>query len=290
MKKKTTSVNKTTKTKEKKVEKPLGERKHIVMFSGGIGSWACAKRVAERHGTKNMILLFTDTKSEDEDLYRFLYEASANIGAKLVCLEEGRDLWQLFYDMKFLSNSLIDNCSHYLKRRPAKKWLKENCDKTNTTIYVGIDWTEIHRFERLKEIKDKEGWTYEAPMTEAPYLEKNQMLEMLKKEGIKPPRLYSLGFAHNNCGGFCVKAGQGHFANLLKKLPERYKYHEEREQQFREDFNKDVAFMKKTVDGKNSPYTLRELRLNIEANKRPDLFDVGGCGCFIDVPDESDDE
>ena len=261
--------------------------KRVVMFSGGIGSWACAKRVAEKYGTENLFLLFTDTKSEDEDLYRFLYQASANVGGKLVCLEDGRDLWEVFWDRKFLSNSRVDHCSHYLKRRPAKEWLKENCDKTSAVIYVGIDWTEIHRFDRIKKIKDKEGCTYEAPMTEAPYLDKNEMIELLKAEGIEPPRLYAMGFAHNNCGGFCVKAGQGHFANLLKQMPERYKYHEDREQEFRNHFQKDVSFLKKSIDGVAHPYTLKTLREDIE--KRPsqiDMFDIGGCGCFIDDTEE----
>ena len=49
---------------------------HVVMFSGGAGSWMTAKRVAEKHGTDNLILLFADTLIEDEDLYRFLDEAA----------------------------------------------------------------------------------------------------------------------------------------------------------------------------------------------------------------------
>ncbi len=36
--------------------------KHVVMFSRGIGSWACAKRVAEKHETENLFLVFTDVK------------------------------------------------------------------------------------------------------------------------------------------------------------------------------------------------------------------------------------
>ena len=32
----------------------------VVMFSGGIGSWAAAKRVAEAHGTDDLVLLFAD--------------------------------------------------------------------------------------------------------------------------------------------------------------------------------------------------------------------------------------
>lgn len=46
--------------------------KHIVNYSGGVGSWAVAKRVIARHGAENTTLLFTDTLIEDSDLYRFL--------------------------------------------------------------------------------------------------------------------------------------------------------------------------------------------------------------------------
>ena len=38
---------------------------HVVMFSGGVGSWMAARRVAERHGTADLTLLFADTLIED---------------------------------------------------------------------------------------------------------------------------------------------------------------------------------------------------------------------------------
>ena len=41
---------------------------HVVFFSGGAASWAAARRIADQHGTDEMVLLFTDTKTEDEDL------------------------------------------------------------------------------------------------------------------------------------------------------------------------------------------------------------------------------
>lgn len=47
-----------------------------------------------------------------------------------------------------------------------------------------------------------------AGVSEAPYLSKVDMLEVLKADGIEPPRLYAMGFAHNNCGGFCCRAGR----------------------------------------------------------------------------------
>lgn len=46
--------------------------KHVVFFSGGACSYCTAKRVIENVGKENVVLLFTDTKIEDEDLYRFI--------------------------------------------------------------------------------------------------------------------------------------------------------------------------------------------------------------------------
>lgn len=63
---------------------------HIVMYSGGAGSWATAKRVAEQVGTEDLVLLFADTKMEDEDLYRFLHESAANVGGHLEVVVDGR--------------------------------------------------------------------------------------------------------------------------------------------------------------------------------------------------------
>lgn len=266
------------------------------MFSGGVGSWAAAKRVAERHGTDDLTLLFTDTCMEDEDLYRFLGEAAANVGGELVQIADGRTPWEVFFDERFLGNSRVDPCSKILKRQKADRWLAENFDPTDTTVHVGIDWTEEHRYTRapgtrgpkdkggLKERKAEQGWRYEAPMCEPPYMDKPEMLRLLRAEGIEPPRLYAMGFAHNNCGGFCVKAGQGHFANLLRTMPERYAYHEAKEREIGVHLGRtDVSMMTEQRDGESYPLTLRALRERIEAGGEIDLFDHGGCGCFLDT-------
>jgi len=76
----------------------MAETSHVVMFSGGIGSWAAAKRVAAVHGTAGLILLFTDTLIEDADLYRFLADAAVNVGGQLVRIAEGRTPWEVFRD------------------------------------------------------------------------------------------------------------------------------------------------------------------------------------------------
>ena len=252
--------------------------KHVVMFSGGVGSWMTATRVAERAGTKDLILLFADTKMEDQDLYRFLEEAAAQVGGQLVNTAEGRDPWQVFFDTRYLGNTRIDPCSRVLKREHLRKWLTDNCDPADTTVYLGIDWSEGHRFERARPYWDP--WRIEAPLCDKPYLDKGQMIAALGQFGIKPPRLYEMGFPHNNCGGFCIKAGQAHFKLLLEKLPDVYAYHEGREQELRAYLNKDVAILRDRTGGTTTPLTLKTFRERIQHGESCDETEWGGCGCF----------
>jgi len=262
------------------------------MFSGGVGSWMAARRVAERHGTDNLTLLFADTLMEDEDLYRFLGEAAQNVFGnrlpRLVRIAEGRDPWQVFFDERMLGNSRFDPCSRMLKRRMVDRWLNENCDPKSTVIHVGIDWTEEHRFVGLRDRRAKDGWRYESPLCEAPYILKTDMKSALRECGISLPRLYELGFAHNNCGGFCIKAGKGHFANLLRTMPARYAYHEAKELEIRAYLGReDISILadRRMVDGKvvRTPLTLRAFRERTQAGGQFDMFETGGCGCFVDT-------
>ncbi len=266
--------------------------RHIVMFSGGIGSWMAAKRVKEQHGPENMILLFTDTLIEDEDLYRFILEAAENIGAPLVWIQDGRTPWQVFFDNGMMGNTKADLCSRILKRELADSWVKERFAPHECVIYAGFDCLEITRFEGMaRRIKP---FICEAPLTEPPYLAKRQMLDILKKEGIEPPRLYSMGFSHNNCGGFCIKAGHAHFKLLARELPEVYALHEQREEKFRDHTGallvtpivtpfKDVAILRDRRGGVMAPFPLKKFREeNVEGSGQIDEFDFGGCGCFSD--------
>lgn len=252
---------------------------HVVMFSGGIGSWAAAKRVVEREGNQAVTLLFADTLMEDEDLYRFLNEAAENVGAPLVRVVEGRTPWEVFEADRFIGNTRADSCSKMLKRRMTDRWIRTNFRAETVTMHVGIDWTEAHRYERLA--KRKLPWRYEAPLMLDPPLTKPDLFEWLARESIKPPRLYEMGFPHNNCGGFCIKAGHAHFKLLLERMPERYAYHEAREDAFRAKHG-DAAILRDRSGGVTTPLPLRVLRERIQSQQRIDEFDFGGCGCFVD--------
>jgi len=252
----------------------------VVLYSGGVASWATAARVIERHGTDDLVLLFTDTMTEDADLYRLLDETSAAFGVPVTRLADGRDIWQVFKDERYLGNTRADPCSRILKRELSRRWLEENCDPATTTIYLGFDWTELHRFERAQ--KAWEPWRVEAPMTEPPYRTRDEMLADLAATGIAAPRLYGLGFTHNNCGGGCVKAGQSHFAQLLAVFPARYEEWERKEEEVRQHIGSDVSILRDRTGDETTPLTLARLRERIQAGAVLPLWEVGGCACFED--------
>jgi len=263
--------------------------KHVVPFSSGLGSWAAAKRVAERHGTDDLWLIFADVKGtnpsphagEDEDNYRFLKEAAADVGGTLVWLNEGRDIWQVFHDNRFLGNSRLANCSKFLKQQPCREWLDANCDPGDTIVYLGIDWTETNRMSAIE--RAYLPFKAQAPLTEPPYLDKADVQAMCVAAGMEIPRLYKAGFPHANCGGGCVRAGQAQFELLLREHPARYAYWEAHEQELRDYLDADVAILRDRAGGTVTPLTLHRFRERIESQPAMfDALDFGGCGCFVE--------
>jgi hypothetical protein len=103
----------------------------------------------------------------------------------------------------------------------------------------------------------------------------------MRAEGLRPPRLYREGFRHNNCGGFCVKGGQASFALLLRRHPDRYRYHERREQELRRRLGKDVSILRDRRGGITRPLTLRSFRRRLECDAGDfERGEWGACSCM----------
>jgi 3'-phosphoadenosine 5'-phosphosulfate sulfotransferase (PAPS reductase)/FAD synthetase len=257
--------------------------KHVVSFSGGLGSWMAAKRVAEMYGTDDLYLVFTDVLIEDEDLYRFLPEAANNVGGKLIWIKDGRDPWDVFREKRYMGNTRTAHCSEELKSKPFYAWVDDLIEKypdEKVIIYLGIDWTESHRLDNARTRRPE--YTIEAPLCEKPLLSKQQIRHELAASGIALPRLYQMGFSHNNCSGGCVKAGQGQWARLYAENAARYEEFENRQEILMKDIPTLRPFLRITIDGVLHYLTLKEFRKRLEANAQIDMYDIGGCGCFLD--------
>ncbi len=277
-------------------EKSTPEIVRVVMVSGGLGSFEAAHRVLERYGKKNVHLWFADTRMEDEDLYRFLNEVEAILGKKIGRFAEGRTPWEVFKDERFLGNSRIDPCSKILKRQFLREKLFSTFGDVNKTVYLGLDWTEPHRVSRASEYWGKDGIKVDFPLCWEPFLFPQDYFGIVRSYGVEPPRLYEYGFPHNNCGGACVKAGIKQWAHLWKTFPDRYRWHENQEEQLRHYLGKNISILVDRQGGERRPMTFRELRQRLEDddtqrqpnetslyNKLPD--DGWVCSCFSNAYD-----
>lgn len=281
--------------------------KHVVNFSGGMGSFAEAKSCVDKFGKENVTLLFADTLMEDEDLYRFKDECVAFLGCELVTISDGRTPFEVFKDVKFMGNSRIDPCSRVLKRELLNNWIGRNYElireipvideigkpkynefgepeidvvhDIDCEVHLGIDFSEHHRLTRLQE--RMKPWTYRSTLIEEGRIIPKDYSEQF---GIKKPRLYDWKMGHNNCGGFCIKAGLGHYKALFEANPERYKEFEVKEAEVYEHIGTVYPFLKKTEDKVLKRLTLKEYReqyLETGNVTQEEATEYGGCGCAI---------
>jgi len=254
---------------------------HIVSYSGGLGSAITADMVIKKYGVDNVILLFADTLVEDQDLYRFNNDLIGRLGCRFIRIAEGRTPWQVFNDRRYIGNTRVDPCSEVLKRKFIKKWIFENFTPINCVIWIGIDSTEEHRLKPV--IVKNKPYVYRSIL-----IENNVFLTTEYKNrwcdinNIRIPRLYDYGFAHNNCGGFCVKAGLAQFKKLYEYLPDIYLENEMQEELLMRTHPRTKPFLRKQVKGVLRYMTMKEYRLKyLDSLTDDESLDFGGCGCAL---------
>lgn len=225
-------------------------------------------------------LIFADTLIEDEDLYRFNADIAKACQKEIITLTDGRTPWDVFIDKRWIGNTRTAHCSTELKTKPVRAWLDDN-SAPDDPLVLGMDWSELDRIERAQK-----NWTPRpvVSLLNDFKVSREQFDGILARHGIKKPRLYSMGYEHNNCGGFCCKAGLKQFERLLLTNPERYAYHEA-------EMNRALAaigptarpFLRQVTDSVTDYLTLTEFRERMENdNMQIPLFDLTGCGCFTD--------
>lgn len=307
--------------------------KIILLTSGGMGSFLTGY-VLKENTNAHVTYYFNDTYLESEGLYQFLlqtmnyfnpisdtsYQYLTKLSTMIPPIQimekrkeflnkfgnllqvnysdfvydpDGRTVWEVFDDVKFIGNSLFDPCSRILKRERSRQYI-ESFDPTDIDIAIGIDFTEIHRFRKAK--PNWQPHNLIAPLIDFNVDKIELQQEITEKINIKQSKSYELGFSHDNCGRFCVKAGLGHFRLLLETDRSTYLYHENQEQLAFENIGRH-PFLKKTVKKKRYTVSLREYRIYLETGNliidgepvilnckqldEDDMLEFGGCGCAI---------
>jgi 3'-phosphoadenosine 5'-phosphosulfate sulfotransferase (PAPS reductase)/FAD synthetase len=260
------------------------EQDQLILISGGLASFEAARRVISKFGKERVKLWFFDTLIEDEDLYRFLDEIEKSLGVPITKFADGRNPWEVFKDERYIGNSHADLCSKNLKRVLLEKLLRKEYPQKDVILYFGLEWSEEHRIKALQPRWEQKGYKVDFPLAWEPLLFAEDYRKISESIGIPIPRLYNLGFGHNNCGGACIKAGIQQWALLYEKFPERYKWHEEKEQELRKHLRKNVSILRNRRGGRTRPMTLRFLRWRLEKTQdKPtkDVVDESTCSCFF---------
>jgi len=242
---------------------------HIVMFSGGAGSFVAARRVSEMFTAERIVLLTADTRSEHDSWYTFVRRASADLEQELVVVSDGRDVWELARDEHAIPNDRMPFCSRELKYRPIHDYLNANHSPENSVLYFGIDWTEERRITGI--CKRNLPWTCDFPLLWEPLVDKQECIEAVAQYELPA---YLHGLPHNNCLKYgCVRGGKAYWAKLLREMPETFNRTVLAEQNFRNEVSPHTLLHDETLS------QLR-IRVTSETLSSEDNNDWGACGCL----------
>ena len=193
--------------------------KHVVKFSGGAASAVVAKLVIEEFGHDDVILLYSDTKSEHPDADRFRMQVCKFLEHDMTVVADGRDLWQLIDDNHTLPGQFMPFCTQLLKQRPAERYLKTLTEEY--TSYLGFSTSEIRRAQRSMARAAVDGELVRFPLIEHG-INSDECKRIIREEWkICLPEPYK-HLEHNNCIP-CFKAGSKRYWQAIARyFPEQF--------------------------------------------------------------------
>ena len=219
--------------------------KHIVGFSGGIDSQACALWVRNRYPKEDVILTNSDAGGWEHRLTKeFVAWYSENVHPVLSTPARVKDMWITpgFAETKGMDGEAIltfeemvkikgrppsrkaQFCTEKLKLIPQKRWLAEAFGPGGQ--YAGEDYcryTGVRRDEsesrKNAPIESWDEW-FDCPL-HYPIADwtKQMCFDYVKAHGEQVNPLYSLGFNRVGCAP-CINSGKDDVANWDRRSPE----------------------------------------------------------------------
>lgn len=223
--------------------------KHIVGFSGGIDSQACARWVLNRYPAEDVVLLNSDAgKNENGLTMAFVDWYSANVHPVITITPIAQDLYECsapkarvhvsrakveakgfqplqeitFGDMMELKgrgpSSQAQFCTDILKIRPQLRWINENLKGVEYERYTGVrrDESRNRKDTPLREWDDFYDCWLNNPLAEWTKL---QCFAYVKEYGELVNPLYSMGFSRVGCSP-CVNWSKDDIAAWAIRFPE----------------------------------------------------------------------
>jgi hypothetical protein len=183
---------------------------HIVCYSGGHSSALVAVEVVRKFGRGGVMLVNHDmhVSVEDADVKRFKRQVAEYLELPITFVNYKSASMDQFDVCVAAQAFKVDDgpelCTSRLKTEPFMRFLRDNFQPSDVTIYYGFDANEPKRITRRTGILGVQGYATAYPLAFG-----ERTIYSTNEIGIAPPLTYSQ-FKHGNCVG-CLKAGWQHW-------------------------------------------------------------------------------
>ena len=189
------------------------KQRAVVWFSCGAASAVAAKFALKKY--KNCEIVYCDTGGEHESNKQFLKDCEKWLKRKITILKNEKyvDHFDVFKKERYLYGHLGSRCTVELKKK-----LRLEYQKPDDIHIFGYTFDEKNRAEKFESHNPELFVDWILIEKE---VSKENCLGILWQSGIKLPKMYDLGYNHNNCIG-CVKGGMGYWNKIRKDFPDHY--------------------------------------------------------------------
>lgn len=164
------------------------------------------------------VIAYCHTGSEDVDNARFMQDCEIWFEQPITTLKNPKysSTWDVWDKKRYISGIAGAPCTGELKIKPRLEF--QEPDDIHIFGYTA-DSSDVRRADSLRE-----HWPdliVETPLIDAG-LTKAACLSLIESAGIKPPRVYAMGFPNANCIPCCKATSPAYWALVRKEFPDKF--------------------------------------------------------------------
>jgi len=185
----------------------------VVWFSCGVASAAAAKMTLWSYTGDDVRVVYCPVREEDDDNIRFRMDVEKWLEVPIELASNAkfpncsaREVWER---RRFMSGPKGAPCTIELKKEARYQWEKIHRPEWHVLGFTADEKARHKRFT-MTERENVLPVLIDAGITKA------DCFLLMRKAGIKPPRIYDLGYPNANCIG-CVKATSPTYWNRVRQ-------------------------------------------------------------------------